>query len=141
MESSAESSSPGINSSQDNSEVNYNKHLFSTFRHFNCSVRNFLFAFESFKRLLLCKAAINLLFTWAFLLTSRNFEIHLIFDVKSFYLICVQVKENIETGTEEEEEEQVEVVTEQSRLGFYLLFFIKETSYRWRAGYGSATCT
>ena len=55
-------------------------------------------------------------------------------------LICVQVKENIETGTEEEEEEQVEVVTAQSRLGFYLLFFMK-TTYRWRAGYGSATCT
>ena len=140
MESSAESSAPGINSSQDNSEVNYNKNLFSTFRHFNCSVKNFLFAFESFKRLLLCKAAINLLFTWAFLLTSRNFEIHLIFDVKSFYLICVQVKENIETGTEEEEE-QVEVVTEQSRLGFYLLFFIKKTTYPGRLGYGSATCT
>jgi len=52
----------------------------------------------------------------------------------------VQVKENIETGTEEEEEEQVEVVTAQSRLGFYLLFFMK-TTYRWRAGYGSATCT
>ena len=38
----------------------------------------------------------------------------------------MQVKENIETGTEEEGEEQVEVVTEQSRLGFYLLFFIKK---------------
>ena len=37
----------------------------------------------------------------------------------------MQVKENIETGTEEEGEEQVEVVTEQSRLGFYLLFFRK----------------
>ena len=49
VESSAESSAPGINSSQDNSKVNYNEHLFSTFRHFNCSVRNFLFAFESLK--------------------------------------------------------------------------------------------